>query len=178
MSDLYLGQAQDVLLGQEFLTWLWCMSELAGGNCALASGETFQCVLEQRVSVQGGEGETLETATVSGAMSELREARLGLAHGKKVTRALVRLGQEEEGWQATLKAEDFSINSLKTPKIEAGREEGDDPDARYLEKFYLLEKAMTFLDSLYGQFLASRLAADWPATATRIRQWVSGEGRA
>ena len=176
MVDLYLGQAQDVLLGQDFLTWLWCMSERTGGAFRTAKGESFQCVLEQRVVVQGGQGDSLETATVTGAMSELKEARLGLATGKKVTRALIRLAVDEEEWSVTLKAEDFALNSLKTPKIEAGREEGDDPDATYLEKFYLLERAMEFLDSLYLQFLQARMAADWPETVKTVRQWIASSG--
>ncbi|GAB7080368.1 hypothetical protein [Megalodesulfovibrio paquesii] len=173
MVDLYVGQAQDVLLGQDFLTWLWCMSERTGGNFRTPKGEAFLCVVEQRVVVQGGQGDNLETATVSGAMSELKEARLGLGTGKKVTRALIRLAVDEEEWSVTLKAEDFSLNSLKTPKIEAGREEGDDPDAIYLEKFYLLEKGIALLDSVYLQFLQARLAPDWPETVKAVREWIA-----
>lgn len=173
MVDLYLGQAQDVLLGQDFLTWLWCMSERTNGEFRTRQGEVFQCVLEQRVVVQGGAGDTLETASVSGAMSELKEARLGLATGKKVTRALIRLSRDDEDWQLTLKADDFSLNSLKTPKVEAGKEEGDDPDARYLEKFYLFEQAMELVDSLYAQFLEARLASDWKETEKTVHEWIT-----
>ena len=40
--------------------------------------------LEQRIVVQGGEGDSLETASVSGSLSQLREVRLRLRTGKKV----------------------------------------------------------------------------------------------
>ncbi|KAF4530283.1 hypothetical protein B566_EDAN018420 [Ephemera danica] len=46
--------------------------------------------MEQRIVVQGGEGDRLETATVSGVESELREARMGLTTGVTFMRAVAR----------------------------------------------------------------------------------------
>ena len=114
----YIGENTDLILGQEFLTWLWFRSET--GNVfrmegAEHSGEPFTVAMEQRIVVRGGEGENQETATVVGSFSPLREARLGLLTGKQVVRCLVRLEKDGMDWQVSLKAEDFSINSLRTP---------------------------------------------------------------
>ena len=172
MSNVeYLGQSADLILGQEFLTWLWYRSETAN-KFKTGKGEDFSVFMEQRIVVQGGEGELIETASVSGAMSELREARLGLTTGKKVTRALIRLEQEPETWQLTLKAEDFSIGSLKTPKVEGSVEKDDDPDAVFFEKVYLLEKGLSFIDALYREFLRLRLGAEWPAEVKEVQAWM------
>ena len=86
----YIGENTDLILGQEFLTWLWFRSET--GNVfrmegAEHSGEPFTVAMEQRIVVRGGEGENQETATVVGSFSPLREARLGLLTGKQVVRA-------------------------------------------------------------------------------------------
>jgi hypothetical protein len=173
--DLYLGQIKDVILGQDFLTWLWYKSETMNGIFTTAKGDEFALWLEQRVSVQGGEGDNVETATVSGPMAEMREVKLGLTTGKKVSKALVRIEHDTEVWQVTLKAEDFSLTSLKTPQVEAGKEDDDEPDARFLEKIYLVERCLSFIDEAYRQFLALRLnAAAWDDEAKAVGRWMLG----
>jgi hypothetical protein len=172
----YLGQDTDLILGREFLTWLWFASDTRNGMFRMPDTAEFALFMEQRISVQGGEGENLETATVSGALSPLREARLGLITGKKVTRALVRLEQDADVWRCVLKAGDFSLNSLRTPRID--RKDGTDqdsvePDAALLEKVFLMEKATAFLDELYSQFLCLRLSPTaWKEESARIRTWI------
>lgn len=173
MSDTpYLGQTTDIILGQEFLTWLWYRSDTAPGAFTDKEGQPFSVSMEQRIVVQGGEGENLETASVSGSLSPLREARLGLATGKKVTRALLRLEKEELAWQVTLKAEDFSLNSLKTPKVEKD-EEDLDVDAQLLEKLYLMETCVGLLDTLFARFLELRLSPDWNNEVREVHAWMT-----
>ncbi len=172
MADIYLGQMQDIVLGQDYLTWLWFKSETGNGQFTTREGEAISVYVERRVSVQGGEGESLETATVSGALSELREARLGLGTGKKVNRALLRIERDPEAWQVTLKAEDFTCNGLRTPTIEAGKDPDDDPDAVFLEKIFLIERSLAFLDDLYRQFLTLRFGSGWEAECSAIRNWI------
>ena len=172
MAD-YLGQTTDIILGQEFLTWLWFRSEVTNGNFTSKEGRPYNLYVEQRVSVQGGEGETLETATVSGSTSELKEARLGLSMGKKVTRALIRIEQDTEAWQLTLKAEDFSLGSRKTPKVEKADAEEDDVDGPFLEKIFLIESCLSLLDDAYRSFLEVRLSNEWNEAVQNIGQWLS-----
>lgn len=175
MAEAYLGQIKDVVLGRDFLTWLWFRSETADGAFKAPTGEAFSLHVEQRVSVQGGEGDTLETAVVSGMLSELREAKLGLASGKKVVKALIRLECDPDVWQLNLKAEDLSIAGLKTPKIETKSDEDDDPDAVVLEKIYLIERALSFLDAAYGEFIRKRVGSDWAEERAALTRWLSEE---
>ncbi len=174
MSDTpYMGELTDVILGQEFLTWLWFKSEAGSGQFRNSEGVTFGVYMEQRISVQGGEGESLETATVSGPMSELREARLGLSTGKKVNRALLRIERDADTWSVSLKAEDFQLNSMKTPVIEKDGED-DDPDGAFLEKIYLIESCLGYIYEVYRQFLTVRLSpADWQEEVKAFRNWLA-----
>ena len=100
MADAsYIGENTDLVLGQDFLTWLWYKSETSNGLFRMSggsakAGEPFTLNMEQRVVVRGGEGDNKETASVSGSLSPLREARLGLLTGKLVVRALA-------GWKKT-----------------------------------------------------------------------------
>ena len=124
----YIGENTDLILGQEFLTWLWFRSET--GNVfrmegAEHSGEPFTVAMEQRIVVRGGEGENQETATVVGSFSPLREARLGLLTGKQVVRCLVRL--EKDGMN-------YAMSILKSA-------EGDDSSCERFTYAYSNPKA-------------------------------------
>ncbi|NJB68974.1 hypothetical protein GGQ74_002668 [Desulfobaculum xiamenense] len=173
MEDAYLGQAKDIILGQDFLTWLWYKSEAKAGLFTMPDGEAFSLFMEQRISVQGGEGDSKETTSVSGLMSELREAKLGLAMGKKVTKGQIRIEVDSDAWQMSLRAEDFSFNGFKTPKVDTKRDEGDDPDAIFLEKMYLIERGLSFIDHLFFEFLKLRLSEGWAEECENVRVWLS-----
>ncbi len=162
----------DVVLGQEFLTWLWYQSDTNPHSFLDKGNMPFSVSMEQRIVVQGGEGDSLDTASVSGSLSPLREARFGLATGKKVTRALIRFEKDELAWQVILKAEDFSCNSLRTPKIEKESDD-DDPDGFLLEKIYLMELCVGLLDSIYVQFIKLRLSSEWTSEVQKIYQWMT-----
>ena len=170
MTDMpHPGQGTDAMLGQEFLTWLWYRCEEQPDGFRDAGGRTFHVSMEQRVVVQGGEGDARETAAVAGALSQLREARLGLRTGKKVTRAQVHIEADALDWRVNLKASDLSLSGFRTPRIDAS---DDDPDAVFLEKMYLLETGLAKLDAAYAQFLALRLSPSWPQEAQAAARWM------
>ncbi len=170
--DLTLqAERESSLLGREFLTWLWYESERRD---AFVTGEGSHFVLsfEKKISVEGGEGETLQSATVSGQGSEMSEAMAGLRTGKKVSKAYLKIAADQEEWTLTLSAKDFAVSSLKTPKVEGQTDEGEDPDALFLEKVYLVEKALGYIDELYQRFLELRLSPKWKEATASMREWI------
>lgn len=170
--DLERAETVSLTLGQEFLTWLWFASETQNGLFRTADGEVFSLLVEQKVSVQGGEGEARETAVCSGPMAELREARMGLRTGKKVNKAKLRIEKDETGWQVLVDAAGFTLQGLKTPKVDMRLEEGEEPDARILEKIYLLEKCMSYVDAVFARFVSLRFGPDWEAERRRVWAWM------
>jgi len=176
----YIGENTDLVLGQEFLTWLWFRSETSNVfrmEGAEQNGEPFTVGMEQRIVVRGGEGENQETATVSGSFSPLREARLGLLTGKQVVRCLVRLEKDGMTWLVTLKAEDLGIHSLRTPSVSKD-DASDDPDALFLEKMYFVDQGLAMIDEMYRQFLTVRLdSARWNSEAGAVAQWMQHDIR-
>ena len=168
------GQMLSSVLGEEFLTWLWFQSDVAPGAFVDKDGQPFSVSMEQRIVVQGGQGEAKETASVAGTLSPLTEARFGLGKGKKVTRATIRLEKDGLAFQFTLSADDFTLGSMKLPKVEKP-EEDDDPDAMLLERFYLMEVCLGLLESLYAPFLRLRLSAVWSETVQEITAWIGRE---
>lgn len=170
--DLIKAAIQDGVLGQDFLTWLWFRSEKNGWLFSAEGGVEFNVYLEQRLSVRGGSGENVEKAVVTGPHAEFTEAKLGLRNGKLVDKALVRIERDGATWTVLLAADDFSLSSLKTPKIETRLEEGDDPDAPFLEKMMLVEQCTAFVDELYKQFLDVRLSTGWTDELRLFREWL------
>lgn len=164
----------DGILGQDFLTWLWFQSDVAYTLFRTDDGQPFQVSMEKRVTVTsfcGTERETTSMATW-GPSESLLEARVGLRRGKKVTSALIYLTKDDFGFDVSVKAADFSLNSLKTPKIDKS-DRDDDPDSLFLEKVFLIETAVTLLDSLYRQFLGLRLDKDkWKKTTDEMMKWM------
>lgn len=161
----------DTLLGEDFLTWLWFRSDASPEYFKDKQGEPFEVVLEQRIVVRGGQGQAMETASVSGSLSPLREARFGLGTGKKVSRALLRLEKDGMVFQVGLRADDFCLAGMKTPKIDHADREAE-PDAMLLEKIFLLETCVELVDTLYASFLSVRLSADWKNEVEAISQWL------
>nr|DAG43764.1 MAG TPA: recombination-associated protein [Caudoviricetes sp.] len=164
----------DGILGQDFLTWLWFRSDVAFTTFRTGDAQPFQVSMEKRVTVTGFVGVDRETASVtaSDTDSPLSEARLGLHRGKKVASALIHLTKDDFVCDVTVKAADFSLNSLKTARL-GKSDRDDDPDALFLEKVFLIETAVTLLDSLYRQFLGLRLDRDkWDKTTDEMMQWA------
>jgi hypothetical protein len=84
----------------------------------------------------------------------------------------VRIERDADTWQFTLKAEDFSLNSLKTPYQEKAGPD-DDPDALLLEKLFLVESCLELIDGLYAEFLRLRLAPGaWEEETGHIGAWI------
>ncbi len=170
--DLQLAQEKDVVLGPDFLTWLWYRSEKQNHVFKTEKGEEFSLHLGQKIVVQGGEGESLEKAVCSGMLSRLQEAKLGLRNGKKVTQARVQLEQDSNAWSVQIEAAGFTWSGFKTPRVDVRAQEGDDPDGIFLEKLYLVERAVHFIDAVYAQFLTLRLSPEWPEEVKSFKQWL------
>ena len=164
----------DGILGQEFLTWLWFQSDVAPSFFRTDDGHSFLVAMRKRVTVTGFAGMDRETTAMTSFYdgAPLVEARFGLRRGKKVTSALIHLTKDDFGFDVSVKAADFSLNSLKTPKIDKP-DRDDDPDSLFLEKVFLIETAVTLLDSLYRQFLGLRLDKDkWDKTTGEMMKWM------
>jgi len=172
--DLSLVERENTLLGQDFLTWLWYKTDRENIMFKLEDNRTFTLQMEQKVSVQGGEGETKATTTVSSPGSELTEAKTGLGTGKKVSKAQLLFAMDEDDWLVTVNAADFGLSGLKTPKVATKDDEGDDPDAKFLEKMFLVERCLEMLDIVFREFLRLRMSKEWAEESASVKLWISG----
>jgi len=166
-------------LGQEFLTWLWFKSDERGGSIFLPeAGEDVQVIFAKHMILVYGEGDSSEKVICQGLQTELREARTGLAMGKKLEQARIQLVRGEYEWNLSLKATLLEFRNIKSPKTMATSEESDEPEAvegRMLEHIGLHEILMRTVDQLFRMFLEVRIGAGWGQELTRLREWVHQE---
>ncbi|MDF1613993.1 hypothetical protein [Desulfurivibrio dismutans] len=163
-------------LGQEFLLWLWYKSEERGGAVMVPElGREILVVFEKHMLLEYGEGEAHEKLVCRGLMTELKEARAGLALGKKPEQARIRFEIDNHEWSLTLKARLFEFQNVRLPKTETGSGDSDDPmevEGRLLDQIGLYETAQRTIDQLFRAFLELRCGEQWPAELERVQQWV------
>ncbi len=170
-----LGTRTELTIGQEFLTWLWYNSEEKNGTYHTKKDESpYILYVSNRIVVRGGEGDAIETASVSGVNSALREAKMGLTIGKLVVSALVHIEKDGLEWKVGIKADDFALNSFKTPAVSKEDKDDDNPDASFLEKMYFIEQGLDIINDCYEQFLEIRLNnALWAEEIKKIGNWIN-----
>jgi len=57
--------------------------------------------------------------------------------------------------------------------VETNDSEGEDPDARVLEKIFLIEQCLELFDGVFAEFLAVRLSSKWAEEAEAVRVWIN-----
>jgi hypothetical protein len=83
---------------------------------------------------------------------------------------IYRSGQQK--WQFTLKGESLNLSNLKTPKI-AAPESPEEIEGRVLEKIFLYDKILQFLEKLYKSFIKLRLSSRWQSREIYlIKKWL------
>ncbi len=166
-------------LGQEFLAWLWYKSEERGGNVDLPGTGDILVVFEKHMLLEYGEGEENEKLICRGLQTELKEARAGLALGKKPEQARIRLARGDYEFSVTLTAATMEFRSVRLPKT-AGADDGDDQDSlegQLLERIGLFEELTNLVNELFRVFVNIRASSQWPEELVKIRDWVnSGAG--
>jgi len=163
-------------LGQEFMAWLWYKSEERGGSVALPGTGDITVIFEKHMLLEYGEGETSEKVICRGLQTELREARAGLALGKKPEQARVMIVKGDYEFHVTLAAALFEFRNVKLPKTVASSDESDNPEAvegRILERIALIEELNRIIHDLFRLFLEIRTRDDWQGELNKIRAWTN-----
>lgn len=156
----------NTILGQDFLTWLWWRASTA------RPGSAFPVFIHTKIVVTGGDGTEKETVMVaSKALSPLKEAKIGLSRGKKVSRVAASLIADDFAYEATIDAQTFALSGVRPPEIENG--EKADPDGLLLEKIFLIQKVVSQFDAHYRDFLTVRMdGEEWGKTAEGMSKWI------
>jgi hypothetical protein len=132
---------EKAFLGREFLTWLWFKSDVSGGRIEIPGKKVVEVIFLDRMTLDLSDAETPQTVTLKGEHSELREGLAAIKEGKKIEEARISVRASDNEFTMLLKATWFCFGSFRTPPILPSSEEDPDegPEARFMEKAYLLE---------------------------------------
>jgi hypothetical protein len=156
-------------LGKEFLTWLWWRSEALEGRFAIPGHEPFEVWFDDKLVLDTAVEKVKEVNSIrSESPTETAEAKAALRMGKKVADAKLRIIKDQREWSCSIKGEELALSGVKVPSV-LSREE----DEVVLERLQLIGELEAVLDSLYREFLVTRLDdAAWRGVENEIRQWV------
>jgi len=171
MLDIAYAYERYDFLGREFLTWLWYSIE--NKQDELIEKESLTLELGNRIVLENKISSAVEIVTIKGDDAGLEEGKIAMQKGAMVSELNFFLKTGDSKWQLTVKGESLNISSLKPP--ETGTiENKEDVEGAVLEKIYLYEKAVDFLESLFKQFVKLRVSDNWKErTVPRIIDWIN-----
>ncbi|QTA84640.1 hypothetical protein [Desulfonema magnum] len=173
MLDVSVSYNRYKFLGYEFLTWLWFLIEKDRNKLKELEPEISSLEIGNRIVLENNINDAGETVTIKGDDAGLEEGMLALKKGAVVTELnLSYKSDDQQEWRFTIKGESFNIANLKPPETGA-IESKDDIEGAVLEKAYLYEKAVIFVDNVFKYFVKLRLSKDWNENIVPlVRQWI------
>ncbi len=161
-------------IGQEFLTWLWYVSE-EEEILTLSGGRPVTVMMGDAMVLGPSMGMDGTRVSIKGREFIMAEAREGLRRGKLLESLRFGLAMEEGDFWLTLKAADLALTSLKVPPT--GGDEPQERDAILLERVALINAAIQAVEELFGRFLEGRLASESGGVLwSKVKEWAHGEG--
>lgn len=172
MLDIATAYNRYKFLGHEFLTWLWYLIETDGHRLGQPHAPPIVLALGKRIVLENPREDHAEKVTIKGDYANFQAGILPLRQGSLVTELSLEAKSAEMTWEFNLKGESLSVSTMKmstTGPIESL----DDVEGALLEKVYLLETILQFIDTLFERFLKIRVTNDWnERVVPQIRQWV------
>ena len=172
MLDIAVAYNRFKFLGDEFLTWLWFIIEQDPAVLRKADSDLTSFEIGNRIVLEKKYKKAFERITIKGEDAGLEEAKVALQNGALVAEINLIYRSAQQKWQFTLKGESLNLSSLKTPKI-APPENPDDVEGSVLEKIFLYDKILLFLEKLYKTFIKLRTSNRWQSRETAlIKKWL------
>ena len=173
MLDVAIAYNRYRFLGNEFLTWLWYMLENRSAQLVEIDADLSSLEIGNRMVLENGRSEGLETITIKGDDAGLEEGLLALKKGALVTEMNLIYRSGDNTWQFNLKGESLNISSFKTPET-AVTQTKEDIEGAVLEKIYLYEKLIIFVEGVFRHFVRLRVSEEWDKNViTQLKQWIN-----
>lgn len=168
-------------LGQEYLTWLWFISETKPEIDI--DGNTVQLAFDYNMQLECGEGASCKRIACKGGSEsgsdEKTEAKMAIGLGKKIEQAKILLSINESEFWLTSNGRLLSLTGVKMPRVVYTDDGGDEALGRQglvLERISLITILTRTMDSIFRKFLMLRTDQKaWAAEVNKIRDWAAGE---
>jgi hypothetical protein len=173
MLDVAIAYNRYRFLGNEFLTWLWYTLENRSSQLVEIDTDLSTLEIGNRMVLENRRSEGLETITIKGDDAGLEEGLLALKKGALVTEMNLIYRSGDNTWQFNLKGESLNISSFKTPET-AVTQTKEDIEGAVLEKIFLYEKVILFIERAFRHFVRLRISEDWEKKMIiQMKQWIN-----
>jgi hypothetical protein len=173
MLDVAIAYNRYRFLGNEFLTWLWYTLENRSEQLVEIDADLSTLEIGNRMVLENRRSEGLETITIKGDDAGLEEGLLALKKGALVTEMNLIYRSGDNTWQFNLKGESLNISSFKTPET-AVTQTKEDIEGAVLEKIFLYEKVILFIEGAFRHFVRLRISDDWEKKMiSQMKQWIN-----
>ncbi|MGD9080391.1 MAG: hypothetical protein PVG96_13675 [Desulfobacterales bacterium] len=172
MLDIAVAYNRFKFLGDEFLTWLWFVIDQDPAILRSADPDLTSFEIGNRIVLEKKHKKKFERITIKGEDAGLEEAKVALQNGALVAELNLIYRSAQQKWQFTLKGESLNLSSLKTPKTALVESPGDVEES-VLEKIFLYDKILQFLEKLYKTFIKLRTSNRWQnREILLIKKWL------
>jgi hypothetical protein len=173
MLDVAIAYNRYRFLGNEFLTWLWYTLENRSSQLVEIDADLSTLEIGNRMVLENRRSEGLESITIKGDDAGLEEGLLALKKGALVTEMNLIYHSGDNTWQFNLKGESLNISSFKTPET-AVTQTKEDIEGAVLEKIFLYEKVIHFIEGAFRHFVRLRISEDWGKNIiAQMKQWIN-----
>jgi len=175
MLDVAVAYNRYKFIGEEFLTWLWFVIDTQPGMVQTLDNDLNSLEIGNRIVLENRKKESTERITIKGDDASLEEGVLALKKGALVTELNIVYQSNHLEWKFTIKGESLNISSLSTPKIKLP-ESLEDLEGFVLEKAYLYDKIIRFLEKIYKNYIKLRISSRWQKTELPlVRKWINSK---
>ncbi len=156
-------------LGNEFLLWLWFITDTDTDTLKLADDSEVTIMLARTLALECPRGQTGHETFSHEGPTRLPEARRAIQSGKLPRKCGITMVRHDQQYEFTLQAETLAVSGGKLPPTDA-----DAARAKLEERVDSIRSLDETLSLLYGAFLAVRLSAKWGDELTRMQKWLRG----
>ena len=172
MLDAAVAYNRYKFLGDEFLTWLWFVIDQDPMIFKNMDPDLTALEIGNRIVLENRKSKSVERITIKGEDAHFEEGMLALKKGALVAEMSLVFRASEQKWQFSLKGESLNVSGLKTPKT-TPPESPDDLEGAILEKVFLYDKILQFLEKLYKHFIKLRTSDAWKNRAVPLmKTWM------
>jgi hypothetical protein len=177
MLDLAVAYNRYKFIGEEFLTWLWFLTDTRQKRLKSIDNEIDRLEIGNRIVLENRKKESVERITIKGDDAGLEEGILALKKGALVTELSLKYKSNNHEWKFSIKGESLNLSSLTTPAT-ALPETAEDLEGYVIEKTYLYEKVIKFIENAFTNYIKLRISSSWNKTEQpQIRQWIHDTSR-
>ncbi len=163
-------------LGNEFLIWLWWVTETREGAVDVeleGRKQSYYVAIDKALDMDCA-WDAMGKQTLRGSgPTRFREAGEALATGKWPRKVGMILSDGEHQWELSLQGDRMLVGSAGLPEIPDAEGPRELLDAR-IDLIAQLDGA---LDALYAEFLKARTSSGWSNRRTAIREWITARRR-